>query len=289
MLTSDQWHQKALETKLDQRSIELRFLVLRALQSGGRGHVGSALSLIEIFRVLYDDVMQFNPMDPAWILRDRCLLSKGHGCLALYAILADKGFFPREVLDTFCEFDSILGGHPEPKVPGVEIAAGSLGHGLAIGVGMAIAARIQNRKNKVYVVVGDGEINEGSIWESALSAAKHKLSNLNVMIDYNKMQSYGSTKEVLDMEPLVQKWQSFGFQVHEVNGHDITALKTTLSSLLDDNHKPHAIICHTIKGKGLKLAENNPAWHHKSKLIEEEMNSIYQALQLEIDQCVLKV
>ena len=156
--------------------------MVRALEGGERGHVGSSMSLIEIMRVLYDDILRYRPAEPKWPERDRMILSKGHGCLALYVMLADKGFFPLETLDTFCRRDSILGGHPEAgKVPGVEASTGALGHGLSIGVGMALAARMQKRDSRVFVVMGDGEINEGSVWEAALCAGKHRLSNLTAV------------------------------------------------------------------------------------------------------------
>ena len=169
---------------LDQRSRDLRRLIVRGLEGGGRGHIGSSMSLVEILRVLYDDVLRFKPDEPKWPERDRMILSKGHGCLALYVMLADKGFIPPETLDTFCRRDSILGGHPEAgKIPGVEASTGALGHGLSVGVGMALAARMQGRDSRVFVVMGDGEINEGSVWEAALSAGKHGLSNLTAIVD----------------------------------------------------------------------------------------------------------
>ena len=166
-------------------------------------------------------LLRYRSQQPDWRLRDRFILSKGHGCLALYAVLADKGFFPVSELATYCAADSRLGGHPETKVPGVEASTGALGHGLAIGVGMAIAARLDARDSRVFVVLGDGETNEGSVWESAMSAAKHKLANLVAIVDYNKFQSYGPTSEVLELEPLADKWRSFGFAVAEVDGHDV--------------------------------------------------------------------
>src|SRR5260221_10612226 len=172
---------------LDERSRHLRRLAVRALDKGERGHIGSTMSLIEILRVLYDDVLRVRPSEPAWPRRDRLILSKGHGCIALYVMLAEKGFFPLETLDTFCHRDSILGGHPEfGKVPGVEASTGALGHGLGFGVGMALAARMQRKNHRVFVAMGDGETNEGSVWESALIAGKHKLSNLTAIVDYNK-------------------------------------------------------------------------------------------------------
>ncbi len=265
---------------LDERAIYLRKLVVRALAGGGRGHLGPAMSLIEILRVLYDDVLCLQPQNPNWENRDRCILSKGHGCLALYALLADKGFFPLEMLDTFCMRDSMLGGHPEAgKIPGVEASTGSLGHGMSIGVGMALAARIQKRNSRVFVIVGDGEINEGSVWEAALSAGKHKLDNYTVLIDYNKIQASGPTREIQDLEPLTDKWRSFGFAVAEVNGHDASALRKILTSLPLSAGKPNVVICHTTKGKGISFAENNPDWHHRAKIGSTEVSDMLTALE----------
>ena len=269
-----------LKIKLDRRSRVLRKYVVKCLLGGGRGHVGSALSLIEILRVLYDSILKFNPKKPKDIDRDRLILSKGHGCLALYAILADKKFFNLKALNNTSKLNSNLGGHPEPKVRGVEVSTGALGHGLPIGVGMALAAKIYKKKHKVFVIVGDGEINEGSIWEAAMSAAKHKLNNLKVIIDYNKIQSYGFTKEVLDLEPLKDKWKSFGFDVSEVNGHNIKQLKNNLKKFLKSkSKKPSVTICHTVKGKGFKFAENNPFWHHKNNFTENEIKLMNESVK----------
>jgi transketolase len=264
---------------LDERSRHLRRLVVEALAGARRGHPGSALSLVEILRVLYDGFLRYRPAEPDWPQRDRCILSKGHGCLALYAVLADKGFFPREELPRFCAHDSFLGGHPElGRIPGVEASTGALGHGLAIGVGMALAARIQGRPSRVVVVTGDGELNEGSMWESAMAAAKHRLDQLVVLVDYNKLQSYGPTCEVLDLEPLADKWHSFGFDLDEADGHDPADLQRALDGLDLDNGRPSAVICHTVKGKGLPFAEQCPAWHHKSKLAESDIAAMQAAL-----------
>jgi transketolase len=264
---------------LDDRSLYLRRQCIRALDGGGRGHLGSTLSLIEIFRVLFDDILDYRPDQPDWELRDRCILSKGHGCIALYVLLADKGFFDESHLDTFCHPTSILGGHPERhKVPGVEASTGALGHGLSISVGMALAARMKGRNNRVFAIMGDGEINEGSVWEAAMNAGKHRLSNITAMIDYNKLQSYGPTAEVQNLEPLADKWHSFGFDVEEVDGHDVGALKNVLTRLPFKSDRPNAIICHTVKSKGIPFAENDPTWHHKSRLPPEQIAEIYQAL-----------
>jgi len=266
---------------LDERSIYLRRLVVRTLDGGARGHVGSSLSLLEIMRVLYDDVLRYRADDPDWEERDRCILSKGHGCIGQYVMLAEHGFFPHETLDTFCRRDSILGGHPEAgKVPGVEASTGALGHGLPIGVGRAMGLRIKGSKARVFVVTGDGEINEGSVWEAAMSAGKHRLDNLTVIVDYNKHQSYASTAEVQDLEPLGDKWRSFGFAVREVDGHDVPALGRAFASLpLAGGGKPNAIIAHTVKGKGVSFAENNMAWHHKSNLPAAELAAVYRELE----------
>ncbi|MBR0975071.1 transketolase [Bradyrhizobium japonicum] len=265
---------------LDERSIWLRRLVVDALVGGERGHVGSSMSPIEILRVLYDDVLRHRPSEPGWSLRDRCILSKGHGCLALYALLADKGYFPTDLLKTFCRKGSILGGHPEHgKVPGVEASTGALGHGLSIGVGMALAARMQKRDSRVFVIMGDGEINEGSVWEAALSAGKHKLSNLVAIIDYNKIQSAGATAHIQELEPLLDKWRAFGFAAEEVDGHDVAKLQKLFARVPLDAGRPTAIVCHTVKGKGLPFAEHDPEWHHKSKVTAELGERLYAALE----------
>lgn len=251
---------------LDARSKYLRSLMTRMLRGGNRGHIGSTLSLIEIMRVLYDDVLKHDPKNPKWEARDRCILSKGHGCIAHFAILADKGYFPMEELDKFCRPDGILGGHPEAaKVPGIEASTGALGHGLSIGVGMALAARAKKADHWVFVIMGDGEINEGSVWEAAMSAGNHKLDNLIVLIDYNKIQSAGPTREICNLEPLADKWRAFNFSVEEVDGHDVEALKTVLNAPGVPG-KPMLVICHTVKGKGLSFAENDPKWHHQSSI-----------------------
>ena len=264
---------------MDDRSKLLRRYVIDAMRGGGRGHLGSSMSMIEILRVLYDSVLKYDVKNPESADRDRFVLSKGHGCLALYAILADKGFLPISELESFCRPTSRLGGHPERgKVPGVEASTGALGHGLPIAVGLALAMRLQKRNSRVFVLTGDGEINEGSNWEAGMAASKHKLSNLTVMVDYNKLQSYGKTSEVLDLEPLVDKFKSFGFVTHEVDGHDVVALEAIFKKLPFSDSAPSAIICHTIKGKGFPFAEGNPEWHHKSGMTETDIQQMYDCL-----------
>jgi transketolase len=267
-------------TPLDRRSRELRCQIVRMLEKGGRGHVGSAFSLVEMLRVLYDEVLKYDPKNPRSPQRDRFILSKGHGCLALYVLLAEKGFFPESELWKFCKVDGILGGHPEyGKVPGVEASTGSLGHGLSFGVGFALNARYEKTGYRTFVVCSDGESNEGSLWEAALCASKHKLSNLTVLVDYNKQQSYSTTYEVLDLEPYADKWRAFGFAVEEVDGHSVEQLRAALKRTPFNPQKPSAIICHTIKGKGISFVENNLNWHHKNKVTEDEVKSLLAELE----------
>ena len=260
--------------KLDERSLALRRMIVDSLEGGKRGHVGAPLSIMEIMRVLYDSVLRFRADQPRWPDRDRFILSKGHACLGLYAILADAGYFPREELLEQCKSGALLGGHPDAKTPGVEAATGALGHGLPIGVGMAVAARLQRRASRVFVLLGDGEINEGSVWEAAMSANKHHLENLCVIVDYNKLQSYGPTDEVMPLEPLADKWRAFGFGTREVDGHDVAALEKLFASLPFESGKPSAVIAHTIKGRGISFAEHNASWHHKSKVTPEEIAAL---------------
>jgi transketolase len=269
---------QSMSAELDVRSLALRSKMVETMSAGKRGHLGSAFSLVEILRVLYDEVLRYDAKNPKWPERDRCILSKGHGCIALYVFLAEKGFFPESELDKFCLSDGILGGHPDHRVPGVEASTGSLGHGLPIGIGMAINSRYEGTDSRTFVIIGDGESNEGSIWEAALSAGKHRLSNLTVLVDYNKHQSYSSTLEVQDLEPLADKWKAFGFATFEVDGHDMEALRSVLNGLPIHQDKPTAIICHTVKGKGVEFIENNMEWHHKSRVSDEELDSLYTAL-----------
>jgi transketolase len=259
---------------VDQRSLFLRRLVVRALVAAKKGHIGSAFSLIEILRVLYDDFLVFDPQKPLWDKRDRLILSKGHGCLALYAILADKGFFDVSHLDDFC---SVLPGLSEKgKTPGVEATTGSLGHGLSLGVGTALALRVLKKPSRVVVILGDGEMAEGSIWEAALACAKHQLSELTVIVDCNQLQIFGSTQSVSGLEPILEKWKSFGFATQEVNGHDVFALKHLFSQLPFSSTKPSFILCHTIKGYGFAPAESSLDWHYKFFLTDQEIQSLQE-------------
>jgi transketolase len=235
----------------------LKRLIIMATLSEREGHIPSAFSILDILWVLYDRIMKINPAFPQDPYRDRFILSKGHGSLALYAVLGEKGFFPINELDTFAKYDSRLGGHPDcNKIPGVEASTGSLGHGLPIGVGMALGMKIRNNGRRVYVLVGDAECNEGSIWEAVLLAAHHKLSNITCVVDYNH-----STDRALTLGNLEEKFASFGWSTSSVDGHDHNALFAALTKAAND--RPTAIIAETIKGFGCKKIENNPAWHHR--------------------------
>ncbi|MFC1767465.1 transketolase [Candidatus Margulisiibacteriota bacterium] len=266
-------------SKLDAKSIEYRRQILDMIDHARRGHIGSAFSIVEIIRVLYDDVLKFDPKKPEWPERDRFILSKGHGCLALYVALAEKGFIKKNELKTLCELDSILGGHPDAnKIPGVEASTGSLGHGLPIGAGVALSGKIDSKDFRTFVLLGDGECNEGTVWEAALFSNKYKLNRLIAIIDYNKLQCFGKTCDVLELEPFADKWKSFGFEVMEVDGHDVEALRKVLSDIPHKGEKPLAVICHTVKGKGIKTLEGNAAWHHKSRMSDELMKQLYEEL-----------
>ena len=255
------------EGALDERSRYLRRLVMRALLAADMGHVGSALSLIEILRVLYDDVVRHDPARPSWSERDLVMLSKGHGCLALYALLADHGYFPLEHLDTFCSSNAPLGGHPERGLEmGIEASTGALGHGLPLAAGVAIAHRRRKSFARIYVIVGDGELNEGSNWEALLIASKYKLNNLTVIVDNNADQICGPIETILPLEPLRAKFDAFGAETMDVDGHDLTQLRAAFDYRVPATPgRPRVVICHTIKGKGLPFAERNPAWHYKRR------------------------
>ncbi|MBT4792949.1 MAG: transketolase [Halobacteriovoraceae bacterium] len=252
-----------------EKCLQIRHDILDIFWGGQRGHIPSAFSLVEILVTLY--------YQKANLKRDKILLSKGHGCMALYAILSDLGYFPRSEFKKFCSTTGILGGHPtRKKVPGVEISSGSLGHGPSIAVGMAI--NLKSTKGNVYCVLGDGECNEGSVWEAALSANKNGLNNLTFIIDNNKQQSYGATEEVLPLEPFNDKWSSFGFNTKEV---DLIKNPQCLKGALEqDLNIPTAIICHTRKGQGSKVLERNLNWHHLNGISAETFNQIRNSLTL---------
>ena len=253
-------------------SIDLRMRVLEVLENSGRGHLGPALSVIDIIDALYESVLKFDAKNVGWEFRDRFVLSKGHGCLGLYVVLEKYGFFEKERLDDFCSFNSWFGGHPESATnPGVEFSTGSLGHGLSFGVGLSVSAKIKSENWRTFVLLGDGELNEGSVWEAAAHADKHQLSNLCLIVDYNKMQASGFSHEVLDLGSLRGKFEAFGFKAIEVDGHKKSELVKVLNFNPNLEDRPLVVIAHTTKGKGIPLAENSSFWHHKAKITVDEI------------------
>ena len=235
-------------------------------------HIGSVLSVAEIIAVLYSSVLNVDPKYPNKPDRDRLILSKGHAGSAVYAALAETGFFPVEQLKTHYANGSILSGHVSHKgVPGVEVSTGALGHGLGIGVGMALGAKMDGARWRTYVVLGDGECDEGSVWESALQAAQYRLGRLIAVVDYNHMQSLGTIDETLRLEPFERKWKDFGWMAESVDGHDTEALKAAFERAQENagTGKPSVILAHTVKGKGISFMENNILWHYRTPQGEE--------------------
>ncbi len=250
---------------------KIRSHVLRMTHKAQCSHVGSCLSMADILAVLYGEVLNVRPEQPDWEGRDRFILSKGHACAAVYAVLAEKGFFPADLLEGFYQSGSLLSGHISHYVPGVEASAGSLGLGLSIGCGMALAI-----KQKVYVLLGDGDCNEGSTWEAAMFASHHRLANLIAIVDYNKMQALGTTESVLNLASLKDKWLAFNWAVQEIDGHNLEQIKLALECVLTG--KPNCIIAHTVKGKGVSWIENRVEWHYKYPN-EEELKQALEELR----------
>lgn len=248
--------------ELLRKAAQIRRDIIDIVYRSGAGHVGGSLSETDILVTLYYHVMKVDPKNPNWPERDRFVLSKGHSVDAYLCVLADKGFFPKEELNTYSNFGSKYIGHPNNKIPGVEMNTGALGHGLSIGVGMALAAKIDHRKNGVFVLMGDGELAEGSVWEAGMAAAAYGLDNLTAIIDRNGLQISGKTEDVMPLDPLEDKWKSFGWDVSVVDGHDIQKLITVLSPERQIDGKPRLILAKTVKGKGVSFMENNAKWHH---------------------------
>lgn len=230
----------------------------------GAAHLGSALSCVDILVAAYWGSMRIEPHKPDSPERDRFILSKGHAAMALYAALAYKGFFPVDLLNSFAEPGSCLAEHPVPRsVPGLELATGSLGHGLSVGLGMALAGRIQGLSYRVYVTISDGECNEGSVWEAAMFASLHKLDNVVAIVDYNKWQATGRSNEVMGLMPLKEKWDAFCWSTYEIDGHDMAIIVDMLQKVPDGSGKPVAVIAHTVKGKGVSFMEDDNNWHYR--------------------------
>lgn len=247
---------------LKNKARQIRKDVIDLIYTAKTGHTGGSLSDTDVLTVLYYSIMNIDPKNPKYEDRDRFILSKGHSVESFYCILADKGFFTKKELMTFSQFGSKFIGHPNNKVPGVEVNTGALGHGLSVGVGMALAAKMDKKSYRVFTVMGDGEQAEGSVWEAAMSAANYKLDNLVGILDRNRLQISGCTEDVMALEPLADKWRSFGWEVVEVDGNDIDQLLKVFKSLPAKKDKPTLIMANTIKGKGVSYMENVAKWHH---------------------------
>jgi transketolase len=260
----------ALVEKLERKARELRKTILRMITLAGSGHPGGSLSSIDLLVALYYHHLRHNPKDPKWPDRDRFVLSKGHGCPALYAVLADCGYFGEEHLWTLRRVGSILQGHPDmTRTPGVEISTGSLGMGFSAAIGMALAGRLSGRPYRVYALLGDGECQEGAVWEGAMFAAHYGLDNLTAIVDRNGLQQTGRTEERIRLEPLAAKWEAFGWRVLEIDGHSFPQILTALEEAKGTRGRPTVIIAHTIKGKGVSFLEGVVGFHGKATTPEE--------------------
>jgi transketolase len=236
--------------------------IVEMITAAKSGHPGGSLSAVELLVTLFFDVLRHDPQNPKWPDRDRFILSKGHACPVLYSVMAQCGYTPEDQLNTLRKLGSIYQGHPDVRfIPTLEASTGSLGEGLSIGIGMALAARLDGRPFRTYVVLGDGESQEGQIWESAMFAPFHKLDNIVAIVDYNKIQLDGFVKDIMDLEPLVQKWQAFGWHTLDIDGHSIPAIQKALAEAAATKGKPTCIIAQTVKGKGVSFMENNPKFH----------------------------
>ncbi|MEW6264294.1 MAG: transketolase [Thermodesulfobacteriota bacterium] len=256
--------------ELEALARRLRGRIIEMSHRSKAAHLGSALSCVDILTALYFHVLAVDPADPDRRDRDRCILSKGHAAAALFAVLSARGFFPDALLETFGQPGGCLEEHPGPRcAPGVEAATGSLGHGLSLGLGMSLAGRIQGRSYRVYAVMSDGECNEGSVWEAAMFASGQRLERLMAIVDFNKWQATGRSREVMGLEPLVEKWRAFGWSAYEVDGHDLKALIEVLDILPDGTGRPVAVIAHTVKGKGVSFMEDDNNWHYRIPTAEE--------------------
>jgi len=258
------------ELRLKKNALNIRKNILRLIKADRAGHLGGALSSVEIMTALYFQIMKVDPKNPRWEQRDRFVLSAGHKCLALYSTLAEKGFFDKSLLDTYGSLKSIFPGHPDMyKVPGIESNTGALGHGLSISGGMAMGLKMSGLKARVYVVLGDGELAEGSNWEAAAAASHHGLDNLLAIIDRNGLQIGGRTTDVMNYEPLAPRWRSFGWSVREEDGHNIKSLMEAMSAIPFEEGKPSLIIANTIKSKGFSFAEDKANYHYWKATAEE--------------------
>lgn len=267
---------------LEDLAKEIRKEIMLTACCGNTGHLASSFSAVEIMTALYfGDILCYDKEDPYWEDRDKVIISKGHATLVLYSVLKHIGYITQEQMETFCQPGSEFGGEAKyGDIPGIEATTGSLGHGLSFAVGIAMANKLDKRKSRVYALLGDGECQEGSVWEAVLSAAHHRLDNLTVILDRNQLQAMGDTEEIVGIDPMDKKWEDFGWHVTEVNGHDIKALIEVFRSDKElQEEKPHLIIADTIKGKGVSFMENVPIWHYRMPN-EEEMEIVKKELDI---------
>jgi transketolase len=249
------------------------------ISNGGSGHPGGSLSATDLLTALYFAVLRQKPSEPTWPQRDRFVLSKGHACPALYVILAELGYFPRAELQGFRKINRMLQGHPEYGIPGIEVPTGSLGQGFSSSVGIALGLKMQSKAQRVYVLVGDGESQEGQVWEAAMAAAHYRLSNMTALVDYNRMQQDGFLEDIRRMEPFAQKWRAFGWETREIDGHNIEEILEALEWAARIEKSPQAIIARTIKGKGISFMENVPKWHGTQPPSEQELAAALEELR----------
>lgn len=274
-LTNFYFTEKDVE-RLEEQAVQLRRDIVEMIHAAKAGHPGGSLSAVDMITALYFHVMRIDPQNPRWEDRDRFVLSKGHACPALYAALARRGFFDPKHLTTLRQYHSILQGHPDMnKTPGIDISSGSLGNGLAIGVGMAMSERLHHQDYMTYVMLGDGEVQEGMVWEAAMAAHHHDLGNLVAIVDCNGVQINGWVNEIMTVEPLADKWRAFGWNVVEVNGHNMKDLLTVLHTAKTMRH-PTVILMRTVKGRGVSFMEDDCKWHGNSPSDEELVQAILE-------------
>ncbi len=270
--------------ELEGKANAIRKLIVKMLAEAGSGHPGGSLSSTEIITCLYFDVMRHNPKEPGWPDRDKFHLSKGHCCPAVYAALSLCGYFPQEELMKLRKLGSMLQGHPDRRTPGIEVASGSLGQGLSVSLGMALANRIDKKDSRIYCLMGDGEIQEGNVWEAAMAAAHYKVDNLCGIVDYNRFQIDGKTEEIMNLEPIVNKWEAFGWHVIQCDGHSIEELLSAFEHAKSIKQKPTVIIAHTIKGKGVSFMEGVVDFHGRAPSEQERQIALQELQDLDLEE-----
>jgi transketolase len=260
--------------ELQEKAKAVRRLIIQMLARAGSGHPGGSLSAADLITALFFAALRNNPKEPDWEGRDRFHMSKGHCCPLWYAVLAESGYFPKEKLLTLRQLGSMLQGHPDRRTPGVEVASGSLGQGLSVALGMSLAAKIDKKDYRVYVLLGDGETQEGNIWEAAMAASHYKCDNLCAILDYNGFQIDGSTKDIMNLEPMAAKWQAFGWHTVEISGHDMSQILAAYKEAGTIKGRPTIIIAHTTKGKGVSFMENVVDFHGRAPTKEEAIKAL---------------